>query len=61
MKKLRLSLDALSVESFEARAANGERGTILARDSGETFQDTCQNSCYGTCKWQTCNAPWACP
>ncbi|HEX6371250.1 MAG TPA: hypothetical protein VF006_20195 [Longimicrobium sp.] len=61
MKKLRLSPDELTVESFEATKADGVRGTVLGEDSGETFQDTCQKSCYGTCKWQTCNVPWACP
>jgi hypothetical protein len=60
MKKLKLSLDALAVESFEARTADGEGGTVIAEQSGEPV-DTCQNSCNGTCRWQTCNVPWACP
>lgn len=62
MNKLRLKLDELAVESFEAHAADGERGTVFGEDSdsGEPV-DTCQRSCNGTCRWQTCNVPWACP
>jgi hypothetical protein len=60
MKKLRLRPDELTVESFEPALAEDERGTVVAGGI-ETVEDTCQKSCYGTCKWQTCNVPWQCP
>jgi hypothetical protein len=76
-KKLRLTLDALTVESFVAVAETEERGTVAgyvtSPDEGctgpdtactglnDTCYETCLKSCGGTCKWQTCNAPWACP
>ncbi len=75
-KKLRLTLDALTVESFVAVEGTQERGTVAGyvtdADEGCTGPDTactglndtcyitCGKSCGGTCKWQTCNVPWAC-
>lgn len=51
MKKLKLELDALSVESFEADAREGRIGTVAAYDF--TLQcggtDLCTVSCNGTC------------
>lgn len=62
MKKLRLTLDALTVESFAAEMQAEERGTVAGHDATEINTcDTCFNSCAGTCRWQTCNVPWACP
>jgi hypothetical protein len=43
MKKLRLDLDGLRVDSFEARADTGDEGTVHAHDDGATCskQPTC--------------------
>lgn len=34
MKKLKLNVDALAVDSFEATAGGGEAGTVYGQDSG---------------------------
>jgi len=61
-KKLMLTLDALTVDSFETAAKGDERGTVAGHEATEINTcGTCFNSCPGTCKWQTCNVPWACP
>ncbi|HEU0301916.1 MAG TPA: hypothetical protein VFR37_20845 [Longimicrobium sp.] len=60
MKKLKLSLDELAVDSFAAVPAEGERGTVRGAEF-VTLEATCFNSCGGTCKYNTCNAPWQCP
>jgi hypothetical protein len=59
MKKLRLRPDELTVESFEPPIAGGDAGTVHGADA--TLEETCPNSCNGTCRWQTCNVPWQCP
>jgi hypothetical protein len=62
MKKLTLTLDALAVESFAATPANETRGTVAGYDVTDvSCVETCINSCGGTCKYNTCNAPWQCP
>jgi hypothetical protein len=76
-KKLRLTLDALKVESFAPVEKTEGRGTVAGYDyttpdEGCTGPDTdcsgfntcdltCFDSCGGTCRWNTCNVPWACP
>lgn len=60
MKKLKLSLDELMVDSFQAAPSDGERGTVRGAEFA-TLEETCWNSCNGTCKYNTCNAPWQCP
>jgi hypothetical protein len=75
-KKLRLSLDTLTVESFVAVEETGERGTVAGHyltdpndgctgpDTACTGLNTCQVSCFkscpGSCKVDSC-AEWACP
>lgn len=61
MKKLTLRMDELAVESFAIRTGDGTRGTVRAHDESDTFQETCYNSCGGTCRYNTCNVPWQCP
>jgi hypothetical protein len=51
MKKTRLDVDALRVESFETADARGGRGTVLAHD-GE-----CTVSPYPTCAHTCGNQP----
>jgi hypothetical protein len=41
MEKLRLDLDALTVESFEATEIAGERGTVNGAQSGCSCAVTC--------------------
>lgn len=50
MKKVRLEVDQLAVETFAAGV--GERvegGTVEARLTGNTCADTCWNTCPYTC------------
>ncbi|HEX9936644.1 MAG TPA: hypothetical protein VGB15_05960 [Longimicrobium sp.] len=55
--KLKLDLDRLKVESFEAQAPLHERGTVdgaeyLASIDGTCIDATCRN--YGSCRPQGC-------
>ncbi|HEX5871680.1 MAG TPA: pinensin family lanthipeptide [Longimicrobium sp.] len=53
MRKLKLDLDHLAVESFETNAADGaQRGTVRG------FNPTCENSCLDTC-YYTCGGSCA--
>lgn len=47
MRKLRLELDALRVESFETAAAGKEPGTVHAH--APPTRRSCDESCGGTC------------
>jgi hypothetical protein len=58
MKKVKLNLDSLAVESFEAIAESGVlRGTVRGNSRESLFapENTCgdscldPNSCFGTC------------
>ena len=69
MRKLKLSVDALQVESFHAEAPQPNRGTVAGYTGPEECVspygscekwctqegtcNTCQASCYGTC-YNTC-------
>ena len=73
MRKMRLELDALAVESFAAAEAGAPRGTVRGHvslyyedcspsetcDGGNTCAGTCQ-SCNGTCVY-SCHATCGCP
>jgi hypothetical protein len=60
-KKLSLSLDALTVESFTSDSLRSSGGTVAGHDvTALTCPETCINSCGGTCKYNTCNVPWQC-
>ena len=58
MRKLKLELDELSVESFDTAKQKEERGTVHGRDLTECCSGadgfTCYLSCGGTC--DTCAA-----
>ena len=45
MRKIRLDLDALEVESFPTADGDGERGTVLAQQS--IFQCSVADTCFG--------------
>ena len=48
MKKMRLELDGLEVESFEAGTDGSDAGTVLAREEvGCSIQPTCGNPSRG--------------
>lgn len=66
MRKLRLSLDELQVETFELRPASTDAGTVAAH-AAPVFTGTDHPSCYfgscrvtacGSCVDPTCN--WTC-
>ena len=68
MKKLKLEIESLEVESFEPAAADGDRGTVRGHLSayyelcheGDTWQQSC--TCEATCNAATCyNCSAACP
>lgn len=64
MKKLRLEPVDLKVETFDADTRSGTpKGTVYARWTVPP-EETCDESCYGTCDWQwTCwgsQAPFEC-
>ena len=51
MKKLRLEMDALVVESFDTAAAAKGAGTVEAHATPrQSCQDTCQNTCLISCE-----------
>ena len=56
MKKLRLDVDSLNVESFDTKKLKkDEEGTV----HGHTGQDTCAHTCFYTCgsqMWFVCCA-----
>jgi hypothetical protein len=74
MKKMKLALDDLAVESFEPAKEPEERGTVHAHDSGphtdECFSCGVQTGCgYGCnsqycqsagCQTATCYGYWTC-
>ena len=67
MPKTKLTLDTLSVDSFETETrAESPRGTVHAHATGftsycqcqqQTHYGTCQGSCVHTCGGPTCDPP----
>ena len=57
MRKLKLSLDALQVESFQASNDGGVRGTVPAHGWTEHYDESCFGSCDGACTrdYGSCN------
>lgn len=58
MKKIKLDLDALNVESFTTASARVGTGTVRARESADMGDTVFDNTCghYATCDQQC--APW---
>lgn len=60
MRKLKLEIEALEVETFEPAAVRGERGTVRGHLSAyyelchadDTWQQSC--TCEATCNAETC-------
>ncbi len=42
MRKIKLELESLAVESFATAPAEGERGTVLANSAGPSGEKTCE-------------------
>lgn len=63
MKKLRLDLSELRVESFASSAVDDGRGTVQG-NSDVTRGDgmsNCHSACPASCIWaETCNGPGIC-
>lgn len=57
MRKLKLSLDELQVDSFHATGSDAQRGTV----PGHSWTQHADESCFGTCDggctrdWGSCN------
>lgn len=60
MKKIRLDVDMLSVETFSTTGAAGARGTVNAHDSqyGECYSVDCPGTGTGESE---CSCPSICP
>ena len=60
MKKLKLDVAELRVESFESTTVDDERGTVHgASDDSRQFRTACEHA--GTCVMNmTCNSPGMC-
>ena len=58
MKKMKLSVDALRVESFAVASQSAEReGTVHAH--ARTDRYTCPATCEATCQTQVCPCPFS--
>ena len=55
MRKLKLDLDVLAVESFAMDAAREKPGTVRGHDSDSGHQ-TCADSCDGVCGSYCCGS-----
>jgi hypothetical protein len=53
MRKLKLSIEALQVESFHAVESGSGRGTVPGHNWTEYADESCFESCNGSCN-QTC-------
>jgi len=53
MKKVKLNLDELSVESFSASAEAEDEGTVIGHASEDT---NCNTACLGTCYLAQCRS-----
>ena len=52
MRKIRLDLDSLEVETFVTTSADGAVGTVRGRDASDYTQ--CYGGCGGTVDWGAC-------
>jgi len=53
MKKLRLTIDSLRVDSFSSEPVREQSGTVQAHDA-ETELQTCLFTCQNTCETWIC-------
>jgi hypothetical protein len=59
MPKLKLSLDTLQVDSFQADPAAAARGTVLGQSVTQYADESCFESCNGTCAAAGCGSGYA--
>jgi hypothetical protein len=61
MRKLKLSLDELQVESFHANSNGSLRGTVPGNEWTEHADESCFGTCDGGCTrdWGSCNGTCA--
>ena len=62
MKKRKLDLDELDVETFETAESSRERGTVIGHATLRacTLDCTANYSCGGTCGYESCHASACC-
>lgn len=60
MKKVRLSVETLRVESFEAEARQGQRGTVGAYQQTHVYLSGCDHTCDDCPSVYSCNVPFNC-
>jgi len=70
MRKLSMKLEDLTVESFATDRETEERGTVLARQTGETCGEPCSETvgscdpyasdCFYTCGRSCWGSCWSC-
>jgi hypothetical protein len=54
MRKLRLDLDVLAVDSFDTQGAGKGKGTVLAESGASTYYTLCVGPCAPTWDAPTC-------
>lgn len=61
MRKLKLNLDQIAVDSFDTAAGKAEKGTVFGEQCTCQTACTCPgcHTCYGSCN--TCNMSCGCP
>ena len=60
MKKVTLNVETLRVESFEAVAREGVRGTVGAHQATHPYLSNCANTCDDCPTVYSCNYPFNC-
>lgn len=61
MKKVQLNVETLRVESFEAEARDGGRGTVGAHSVYTVrYHSQCDETCDDCPTVYSCNMPWLC-
>jgi hypothetical protein len=60
MKKIRLNLDALAVDTFDTAAAKEGKGTVLANSATHPYLSNCANTCDDCPSVYSCNVPFNC-
>jgi hypothetical protein len=61
MKKIRLDLDTLSVDSFNTTTTPEERGTVQGHIPPDTYWRYCSDgiTCVDSCEYESCNGTCA--
>ena len=54
MKKLKLQLEDLRIDSFHTTTAEGEKGTVIGEQQGDTRYTYCTCEAWPTCRPSEC-------